>query len=111
MIRVLLVDDNESVREGYASGLRHLGCDVAEASNVADALERVDGCDVAVVDLRLGEEDGEALMVLLRKQATTRLPVILMTGGIYRGATVPDLLVDKPLTSHQLMAAIRKVLS
>ena len=55
---VLVVDDDPFQRKVLRAWLSASGWDVEEAGGVAEALERLDKVVVALVDLRLGEEDG-----------------------------------------------------
>ena len=71
--RILVVDDHPVVREGLAirigreADLRVCG----EASNIAEALARLDATDpdVAIIDISLGEGDGLDLIRRIRARA------------------------------------------
>lgn len=80
--RVLVVEDNDTVRRSIASRLQQLGCEVQETSSSNEALTLLttgDPCDLLLTDIDLPGMDGYELS----HQARTRLPllrVILMTG-------------------------------
>lgn len=80
-LQVLLVEDDDDVREAIATGLRLSGFDTVEAVDGRRALERIagDGIGAVVSDIRMPLLDGRQL--LQRIHAIDReLPVILMTG-------------------------------
>ena len=58
--RILIVDDEASIREGLVDVLKDEGYDVTGASNGAEAIGAIAQCsyDVVVTDLRMPEIDG-----------------------------------------------------
>jgi len=85
---VLIVDDEEYVRESLAALLARRGCEVRTAGSTREALTdaMLDGVDVVMTDLKMpGEDGGELLRHLV--QRTPDLPVIVLTGhGTVRSA-------------------------
>ncbi len=81
-LRVLLIDDDELLRDGLAQWLREDGHEVSVAGNGSDGIARArDGVDVVVLDHDLPDVDGlEVLRVLLDE--SPRLPVIMLTGNV-----------------------------
>jgi two-component system response regulator RegA len=79
--RLLLVEDDAVFAAALARALRARGFDVAVASDVAGALRcvRARRPDHAVVDLKLGEENGLALIPVLRAEAPA-MRILLLTG-------------------------------
>lgn len=80
VIRLLIVDDHEIVREGLRMAFQ--GTDVvvvAEAINGRDAFEKLShhAVDVALVDIRMPSADGFTFLELLRSAHKT-LPVVVM---------------------------------
>jgi len=77
--RVLIVDDERSVRHSYARWLDEAGFEVAEASGGAEALQRIESeqIDVVLTDVSMPEMDGLALLRRMRARSLN-LPVILM---------------------------------
>jgi DNA-binding response OmpR family regulator len=110
-VRILLVDDNAAFLANMAEGLRMHGVDVATASNSAQALDIADGCDAAVIDLKLANEDGEALGMLLRKRAEPRRLPLVLVSGVECPETSFDVAIEKPVLACELLAAIRGVLA
>lgn len=102
-LAVLLVDDEELVRDGTAAMLRDLGHRVIEASGGAEALEKVQAgldVDVVVSDYKMPRMDGAELARRLRN-ARPQIPVLLITG--YSGRT------DEALGLPRLAKPFRQV--
>ncbi len=80
--RVLLVDDEDSLRRVMKDLLVRDGYEVLEARTGVEALDQVDqhAPDIVVLDLNLPGKDGYAVLSELRaRPATERLPVIVLT--------------------------------
>jgi len=82
--KILVIDDDESVREGTAQLLSQWGCCVVAASD-ADSAQRA--CDAAyppdamVVDFGLGRgDDGVAAIAALRARFGRAIPALLVSG-------------------------------
>jgi DNA-binding NtrC family response regulator len=81
-IRILVVDDEHTLRESCASVLRHDGYDVTLCGRGQEALELLKrrGFDIVLVDLYMAQVDG--LMLLRTALGTNRdTIVIVMTGN------------------------------
>jgi len=78
---ILVVDDNENIREVLAVILSGSGYRCESAKNGLDAMERVrqSRFDAVVTDLEMPEMDGIALTREIRQQFSS-LPVMVMTG-------------------------------
>ena len=87
--RVLLVDDEPSVLKAYARSLAKAGFDVAQASDGADALRRVESgqFDAVLSDVSLPKVDGLTLLRRLRVRSPD-LPVVLMLDKPDNRATI-----------------------
>lgn len=67
--RVVLVDDSAAVREALAELLTRRGCTVVgEAEAPAAALAIAGGCDVIVVDHRLGDAFGDEVVATVAQR-------------------------------------------
>src|SRR5467141_4631218 len=81
-VRILVVDDEHTLRESCAAVLRHEGYDVTVSSRGQDALELLKrrAFDVVLVDLYMSQVDG---LSLLRAALATNHDtiVIVMTGN------------------------------
>jgi DNA-binding response OmpR family regulator len=115
MKRILLVDDDEVLREALGEQLLMAkGFDVFEASNGKDAMEKVKNelYDLIVLDVGLPDTDGRELCRLMRKQGV-KCPVLMLTGhngdtdtilGLDAGAND---YVTKPFKFPVLLARMR----
>lgn len=80
-LRVLLVEDSEHVRYFARQLLDDLGCDVIEASNGLEALEKIEGQEVGLVfsDIVMPVMNGFELATRLREMRSD-VPVLLASG-------------------------------
>jgi DNA-binding response OmpR family regulator len=113
-MRVLLVEDDEGVASALAELLGQTGATVVRTGRGADALHRVKGCDLVLLDLGLPDMDGLEVLRTLRRAST--VPVIIMTARDSDGAVVlglragaDDYLV-KPVRKAVLLARIQAVM-
>jgi signal transduction histidine kinase len=113
--RVLLVDDDEFVREITGMLLEDIGCEVVEAGNGATALEAVagDDFDLMVVDFAMPGMNG-AEVARLARQHRPALKVLFVTGYADHAATQAigeENIVMKPFQDGQLEARVRRMLA
>lgn len=113
-MRVLLVEDDEGVAAALVELLGHAGASVVRTSRGADALHRVKGSDLVLLDLGLPDMDGLDVLRTLRR--ASGVPVIIMTARDSDGAVVlglragaDDYLV-KPVRKAVLLARIDAVM-
>lgn len=116
MPRVLLVEDDPSVREGVELGLRRRGHEVLATATGETGLEALHTFrpDLLLLDLMLPAMDG--VQVCLRVRETSQLPIIMLTAlgdgldivvGLDAGA---DDYIVKPARTAVIEARIRAVL-
>lgn len=81
-IRVLLVDDDESIRKSYSKLLVHAGCEVVTAVDGVAAIEILKEAefDVILTDIRMPGISGTEFLKAVRA-VDLDIPVILMTGS------------------------------
>jgi signal transduction histidine kinase len=113
--KILVIDDEEWLREMMQLALRQRGFEVIEASNGTDGIEkaRKELPDLILCDINMGKVDGYLTLSALRVEApTAAIPFILMTGladsasmrhGMELGA---DDYLPKPFTTEALYAAV-----
>jgi len=116
-MRILLVEDDEVLRESATSYLRASGfaVDAAPTGKMARELAAVSPYDAVILDLRLPDEDGFTLCAALRNRdpaprvlmATARDAVNDRIAGLDSGAD--DYLV-KPYALGELVARLRALL-
>jgi two-component system response regulator RegA len=80
---ILLVDDDEPLRERLARAFRDRGFPTTTAADAASALRAFDAdpTDLAVLDLRLGSDSGLALLAALKARAPDLSVVMLSAWG------------------------------
>jgi two-component system, OmpR family, response regulator MtrA len=113
--RVLLVEDDERIRQALGLALADEGYDVVETATGEEALDLVDpDLDVVLLDLMLPGIDGIEVCSTLRSRGD--LPIIIATArsdtadviaGLEAGA---DDYVTKPLIAGELAARIKALL-
>ncbi len=112
--RVLLVEDEESVRTILRRTLVEAGYDVLDAVDGLDALAILEtsgaSVDVVLSDVAMPRMDGRQMADHIRVRWPT-LPVVMMSGfadpDLERGNPGITLLLLKPFSSQTLVAAIR----
>lgn len=115
MSRILIVDDDPYIRELVRKILQNGGFEAVEAFDGRDALEKIDGCDCAVVDVMMPKMDGFELLEKLRKYFEN-LPVLMLTAksGLpdkVKGFTLgADDYLTKPFEGDELLMRIKALL-
>jgi DNA-binding response OmpR family regulator len=116
MASVVIVEDEQRIRELVARALANEGHDVESASNAMDGLQAVvrGSPDLVILDMGLPDLDGTELLKMIR--AVSEVPIIVATArsedrDIIRtlDAGADDYLV-KPFSVEQLEARVRAVL-
>jgi DNA-binding NtrC family response regulator len=115
---LLLVDDDRYLLDSMAAWLRDQGYGVSTACNLAAAQAAISEqtFDLALVDIRLGPDDGFAALHFIREKRPDTT-VMLMTGyatvetGIDAIRAGAFDLITKPLIDEELEIAIQRALS
>ncbi len=116
--RILVVDDEPSVRNLARAALLRQGFDVVEAGDGREGLEMVradDRIDLVLLDLMMPELDGEEVLDALRRHAPA-LPVILSSGYPPEAvpkevlATGPTGFIRKPYGPAELVEHVSRLL-
>lgn len=116
--QILLVDDDRHLLESMGAWLVEQGFTVSLASNSEEALRLLSekDHDLALIDLRLGDEDGMALLRESKKHHPN-LVVVLMTGYATVDTGVEAIragafdLMTKPLIDDEILMAFDRALS
>jgi DNA-binding response OmpR family regulator len=114
--RILLVEDDPSIRELTTMGLRAAGYEVTSAADGRDGVDRflADRPDAVVLDIMLPVLDGLSVCRAIREEST--VPIIMLTArteafdvvaGLEAGA---DDYIRKPFEMPELLARLRVAL-
>ena len=116
MTKILLVEDEESFREGLSFILSKEGYEVITADNGNDAVTQFEqhGADLVLLDVMLPGLSGLEVCKKLRNM--TKVPIIMLTAkdteldkvlGLEIGA---DDYITKPFSSRELLARVKAIL-
>jgi serine phosphatase RsbU (regulator of sigma subunit)/FixJ family two-component response regulator len=115
---VLVADDTEAKRYLLASWLRSAGHEVVEAATGQQALDRLDGVDLVVLDVRLPDLSGTEVCERIKSDpATAAIPVIQVSAiavavadralGLNEGA---DAYLAEPFQAEEFLATVTATL-
>lgn len=116
---ILLVEDDDDVRESLFTLLTDWGCQVIAAASGGEAMELLSWADnspeILIVDRRLADgEDGIDAIQAIRSDVLDDIPAILLTGDIYRFEQAQSVaaltILPKPVESGQLHATLIETL-
>lgn len=115
---VLVVDDEDLVRENVGENLRLAGYRVIEANSGPQALRVFTNppcpIDLVLTDLTMPQMDGRELAREISRQAP-KLPILFMSGysqSLFHGQHSEDSLafIQKPFTTQELLNSLRRLL-
>lgn len=116
-LKVLFIDDEESVRRAMANVLGHFGCEAVGAAGIDEALARAAEVppDLVLADWRLRDGDTGLAAIRRLRERQPGLPALLISGDtdtqLLREAERHGLRVlAKPVTLSRLREAIVRVL-
>jgi CheY-like chemotaxis protein len=113
--RVLVIDDERSIREMFRDFLRVLGCRPECVASGVEALARFEPgqYDLILTDLMMPELSGLDVAAAIRDRDRT-VPIVMITGSDFpRGKALEALgmvVLQKPITFEAFKTAIRSVL-
>ena len=114
MVKVLVVEDETSIREMIALNLRRIGLEVLEAGTAEEALtllEQAPGCSAAILDVMLPGMNGFSLCETIRRTNQKSGIIILSAKGQeqdqIRGLSIgADDYMTKPFSVSELLARV-----
>jgi YesN/AraC family two-component response regulator len=122
MARILVVEDEELMRDMLAELFKDQGHNTATASNGIEALKAIeeDNFDLIVTDIVMPEKDGLSV-ILQTKRDNKNIKVIAISGGdktfsgksylkIARNIGV-ERTIDKPFKREKVLQAVEEVLA
>lgn len=116
--RVLVVDDDEAIRDQLSRLLAIKGCDPATSPNGSAALQKIErfgAPDMVIVDLNMPVMDGPDFLAVVRSR-WPQLPVAVLTGYpdselMARAlAHSPVMVLSKPFETKQIEEMLQQVL-
>jgi DNA-binding response OmpR family regulator len=119
MLRILLVDDEDSFRKMMCQTLTEMGYEVMEACNGRDAVQIHELCpaDIVLTDLIMPDTDGiETIRELKRIHSSVK--IIAMSGGGWVGTRDylkaakligADETLTKPFSKQDMAAALERL--
>ncbi len=121
MARVLVIEDEELMRETIAEMLANAGHEVIEATNGVEGLERfhADPVELVITDIIMPKKEGIETIAELH-MSFPDLPIIAISGGSRRGqgsylptaeALGATVCLDKPFSREALLQAVNMLLS
>ncbi len=118
MKRILIAEDESSIRDFIVINLKRSGYDVIEAENGKEAIDRYNesggNFDIALLDIMMPELDGLEVCKYLREHSST-IGIIMLTAKSQEMDKVTGLLVGaddyviKPFSPSELMARVDAV--
>jgi DNA-binding response OmpR family regulator len=120
MARILLIDDDDPLREVLATTLASVGHIVMQAADGKRGVElfRVEPADLVITDIIMPGQEGIETIVALRRELPS-LPIIAMSGGTSYSKFYLEVAAKlgaqrtlaKPFTTTELMQAVSAVLA
>ena len=118
--RVLIIDDDPSIRKLYARTIRAEDREVTTVASGAEAMEILSqhGADLILLDLNMPGMDGAATLKMIREAHRT-IPIFIITGfldvflerlKVLRQAGIQFEVLNKPVEKEHLRAAVSSVL-
>ncbi|HRE80961.1 MAG TPA: sigma-54 dependent transcriptional regulator [Opitutaceae bacterium] len=115
-MRVLIVDDEATIRRTTVLAVKSMGHDPLEAPNGARALKLLEEepCDVCFLDLKLATEDGLEVLAKLQK-SFPELAVVMFTAYATIATAVEAMrrgafdFIPKPFTPDQIRQVLDKI--
>jgi signal transduction histidine kinase/ActR/RegA family two-component response regulator len=119
--RILMIDDEEAIRDGMGALLQGWGCQVMTAGSIADALARIEAgdatIDAVISDMGLpGPGSGIDAIAAIRERHGNQLPALLVTGDTSKSAMQAAreanlIMLHKPIKPARLRAALTEVIA
>ena len=115
--RILIVDDEQSMRELLSIMLRKEGYEVVTADNGEKALKAVqnDIFDLVITDLKMPQMDGMTLLKAVKESSPDTIVIIITAFGTTEGAEKARLLgaydyIGKPFNNDEIKLVIQNAL-
>jgi DNA-binding NtrC family response regulator len=113
--RIIIIDDDETIRKSIASVLEEAGYSVETAKSGKEAIEKANSkfYNLALIDIRLPDMEGTQLLMAM-KETTPKMVKIMLTGypslqnaidAVNKGA---DGYIVKPANMDELLGMVKE---
>lgn len=116
--RILIVDDEQDIRDGVCYWLKLAGYTPIEANDGNSGIEtaKAQSPEVILLDVRMPDKDGiETLNDLLKDRSTHQIPVVMLSASLRDELRALDagarFFLQKPYDGKSLLSTIAAVLS
>lgn len=120
MARILLIDDDDTLRKIVAKSLTYAGHEVIQAADGKQGMDLVRSStfDVVITDLIMPEQEGVETIAMLRTEYPA-LPVIAISGGAVHSPLYLEIaakigarhILAKPFHMPELFALVKSVVA
>ena len=113
-MNLLIIEDDEAIKDGLKYCLEHEGYNVDVASNGESALKKLDNINLILLDVNLPDYNGFELFKKIKE--THDIPIIFLTANDYETSIVmaldmgADDYITKPFNISELQARVDAVL-
>lgn len=110
---ILLIEDNEAIRDGLKYTLEENKYEVETAKNIKEAKEKIQNQDLIILDVNLPDGNGFDLYEEYIKEK--QIPTIFLTArdeerDIVKGLELAEDYITKPFKTSELLIRIKKIL-
>ncbi|MDR1465546.1 MAG: response regulator transcription factor [Oscillospiraceae bacterium] len=117
MYRILIVDDEDAIREGFAEYAQFLGHDVTQAKDGMEAVRlcRAQDFDIILMDIMMPRMDGYTACKEIRKEKD--IPVLMLSARseeydkLYGFDVGIDDYVTKPFSPREVLARVQVIIT
>lgn len=119
--RILIIDDDASIRGALQIGLRKAGYEVMQARDGSEgvSLWRLHGADLVITDLHMPEKNGLEVILELRAHTPSPRIIAMSDGGQTKQIELLGdarllgavLTIKKPFTLAEMMTMVNRVLN
>lgn len=112
-LRILLIDDDQSIREFVSVALSDEGYEVVSAAHGAEALAAMDHTqpDLILLDMRMPVVDGWEFARLYRQTPGPHAPIVVLTAGRNAGSAAAEIAADAYLAKPFELAALLELVA
>ncbi len=119
MARILIIDDDDLLRNVLAKALSHAGHTVIQAADGQQGVDlfRAVAVDLVITDLIMPVQEGVETIMKIRRE-NPALPIVAISGGVTNSKLYLDIagkigaerILPKPFTPQELLQVVDEVL-